>query len=227
MSLDIGLYIVPTPIGNLEDITLRALRVLKDIDYIACEDTRRTGNLLKQLDIPKKELISYYDSIESSKKYKIIELIQSKKSVALVSDSGTPLISDPGYKLIKECIEKKIPIYPLPGATAFVPALVASGFSVHHFCFFGFPPQKKGRKAFINKIKSCPYTVIIYEASNKIMKLLKEIQIEIGTDIQVCIAREISKVYEEFIRGTIGDCMEICEKRQLKGELVLIINEKL
>lgn len=227
MALEVGLYIVPTPIGNLEDITLRALRVLKDVDYIACEDTRRTGNLIKQLNIPKKELISYYDNVEERKKERIVQIIQEGKSIALVSDSGTPLISDPGYKLIKECIEKNIPIYPLPGATAFVPALVASGFAVHHFCFLGFPPQKKGRKAFIEKIVKCPYTVIVYEAANRILRLLKEIRDGIGDEIQICIAREISKVYEEFIRGTIKNCIEICEKRPLKGEVVLIINEKL
>ncbi len=227
MALDNGLYIVPTPIGNLEDITLRAINILREVDLIACEDTRRTGKLLKHLAIPHKELMSYYDSIEIHKKDKIVNLIQSGKSVALVSDSGTPLISDPGFKLIRECIEKQLPIYPLPGPTAFVPALVASGFPVHHFCFLGFPPPKKGRRIFIDKVIKCPYTVIIYEAANKILKLLKEIQSQLEFDIEICIAREISKVYEEFIRGRISDCISSIEKKQLKGELVLVINEKM
>ena len=221
------LYIVATPIGNLKDITLRALEVLKNVDLIACEDTRHTGLLLSRIGLKNKKLISYHDFNEEEKtKYLINELL-SGKIVALVSDAGTPCISDPGYRIVTAAIENKIKLFPLPGATAFVPALIASGAPVHNFVYLGFPPQKKGRRTFIQKACDLEFTTIFYESPHRINKLVDEIIEFAGSDRLICISREISKIYEEFIRDSAGNCKKIIESRSaLKGEIVLVMYGK-
>ncbi|MFH1052318.1 MAG: 16S rRNA (cytidine(1402)-2'-O)-methyltransferase [bacterium] len=219
------LYIVPTPIGNLDDITLRAIKVLPDVDIIACEDTRHTGILLKNLSIIPKKLISYHEHNEKSKSFEIIEEIKSGKKVALVSDAGSPLISDPGFPLIRLATEHNIKIIALPGATAFVPALSASGFPTNRFVFMGFAPQKKGRLTFIQELINIQSTIILYESSHRIIKLLDELNSIFEDSRQICIAREISKIHEEYIRGTANYCKEQLHlKQKVKGEFVVIID---
>jgi 16S rRNA (cytidine1402-2'-O)-methyltransferase len=223
--IEAALYIVPTPIGNLEDITLRAIKVFKNADIIASEDTRRTGQLLKSLDISHKKFISYHDYNERQKAEQIADLILNGQSVALVSDAGTPGISDPAYRLLNACIEKDIKLIPLPGATAFVPALLASGFGTDKFAFLGFPPHKKGRKSFIKKIAETGMTTIIYESPFRVEKLVNEmIEADLG-ECRICIAREITKLHEEFIRCTVSDCAALLKNhKNLKGEFVLVLD---
>lgn len=220
---DKTLYIVPTPIGNLEDITLRAIKILQNADIIACEDTRHTGNLIKKLEInTNAKLISYFEHNENEKTNFLINEIENGKVVALVSDAGTPAISDPGYRLIDKAIKNNVKIIPLPGANAFIPALIASGLPVHNFTFWGFPPQKKGRKTFISKVMNCENTSILYEASHRIIKLIGEIT-EIDDNRNICVAREISKIFEEYIRFNTSDFLNNKIKIVEKGEFVIII----
>ncbi|MCX6147355.1 MAG: 16S rRNA (cytidine(1402)-2'-O)-methyltransferase [Candidatus Kapabacteria bacterium] len=225
-KLKAGLYLVPTPIGNLEDITLRALRVLKECDLIACEDTRHSGMMLKKYQIEKK-LISYHDYNEADKSHYIAELIQSGKIVALISDAGSPCISDPGFKIVNLCNHFNLLIVPLPGATAFVPALTVSGFAIHNFTFLGFPPQKKGRQTFIKNMLERQETVIVYESSHRILKFVNELQ-EFGLgERRICLAREISKVFESFKIGNATEVLNYLKKAEnQKGEFVLVIEEK-
>jgi len=220
------LYIVPTPIGNLEDITLRAIRILSEVDIIACEDTRHSGQLLKHFKIIPNKLESYYEHNEGEKAKRLVEQMMLGKNVALISNAGTPCISDPGYKLIQEAITKKIKIISLPGASAFVPALIASGISIDNFAFFGFPPHKKGRKAFLQKVVSCEMTTIIYESPYKIKKLIDEL-ISLGCgERKCCLAREISKIYEEYIRCTVTELLDYFNHKEPKGEFILILSRK-
>lgn len=220
-----ALYLVPTPIGNLEDITLRALNILKEVDVIACEDTRNSGQLLKLLEIKPKRLVNYHNFNESEKSDELINLIKNGKSIALISDAGSPLISDPGFKIVNLCIDNEITIVPLPGATAFVPALSASGMPVNNFTFLGFPPAKKGRQTFLKSLEKIRHTVILYESPHKIIKLIEELIEIYGKNIQICIAREISKIYEEFSRGRIEDVLNTYRKKSsIKGEIVVIID---
>jgi len=217
------LYIVPTPIGNLEDITLRAIRILSEVDIIACEDTRVTKKLLNHIEIFDKKLISYHNYNENTISEKLIKALENKDNIALVSDAGSPGISDPGYRLVNKCIKKDIIITPLPGATALIPAISASGFANHDFIFMGFPPQKKGRKTFLEKVLSSGSTVILYESVHRIIKLLDEINVQ-TPDKKICIAKEITKIYEEFIRGTASEIKNILiENNKIKGEFVVII----
>lgn len=219
-----ALYLVPTPIGNLEDITLRALRILASADIVACEDTRHTGQLLKLLGIRAKSIESYHDHNEASKAEYLVGKIADGKSLALVSDAGSPSISDPGYRLVQAAVAGGIDIVPLPGATAFVPALSASGMSVHEFCFLGFPPQKKGRQTFLKRAAELDTTVIFYESPFRINKLVDELIEICGEDRKICIAREISKMFEEFLRGSLAELKKIMSERSnLKGEMVVII----
>lgn len=223
-KLEPGLYLVPTPLGNLEDITLRALRILRNVDIIACEDTRHTGNLLKLLDIHAKQVISYHDHNEAQKADYLISMILEGKSLALVSDAGSPAISDPGYRLVDSAIKSGVKIVPLPGPTAFVPALIASGLPVHKFTFVGFPPQKKGRKTFMEEVMALESTIIMYESPYRIEKLVQEIAEYGGKDRKVCVAREISKIYEEFIRASAQELIELFKsKTNLKGEFVVLV----
>ncbi|MCL2039360.1 MAG: 16S rRNA (cytidine(1402)-2'-O)-methyltransferase [Bacteroidetes bacterium] len=220
------LYIVPTPIGNLKDITLRALEVLKNVDIIACEDTRRSGLLLKSLDISSKNrLRSYHDYNEGTKTIQIINEIKNGKSVALISDAGTPCISDPGYKLVSSAKENNIKIVSLPGPTALITALVTSGMAVHNFTFIGFPPAKKGRQTFIKDVVNAENTTILYESSHKILKLIKEIA-ELDSNRNIFISREITKIYEEHISFNTSSFLKNEINIVEKGEFVVIIEGK-
>jgi len=220
-----ALYIVPTPIGNLEDITLRALRILKEADIIACEDTRRMGQLLKHYDIQAKRLESYFEQNEITKAGYLIELINNGFSVALTTDAGTPGISDPGFRIIKQAKEKNIKIIPLPGATSIIPALLGSGFALNEFKFVGFPPHKKGRQTFLNNLKYELSVIIILESPNRIIKLLNELYNVFENTRKICLARELTKIYEEFLIGTPVELIELLNKRQnIKGEFVVVIS---
>ena len=224
ITLEPGLYLVPTPIGNLGDITIRALEILKKCDIIAAEDTRTANQLLKHFDIVKKNIISYYDQNESDRTPQLIKEIQSGKAIAIISEAGSPIISDPGYRIVQAAIEQKLHIEALPGPTAFVPALQLSGLACHNFAFYGFPPIKKNRRKFFENIKNNNMTSIIYESPFKIIKTLKDLIEIIGGNRQASLSREISKIYEETIRGTLSDVLIELEKKQsIKGEIVLVI----
>ena len=219
-----ALYVVATPIGNLEDITLRALRILKSVDIIAAEDTRKTRILLNHYGI-QKELLSYYQFNESKRIPEIIKILKSGKSVAVVSDAGTPGISDPAYRLVKKAIEEKIRIIPIPGASAFLSALVVSGLPTDSFVFEGFLPHKKGRKTKLEKIKSETRTIILYESPHRILKTLYEI-LEIIGDRKITIAREITKMFEQVIYGKVSDVIKHLESKTIQGEFVIILAGK-
>ncbi len=222
--LEPALYIVPTPIGNLEDITQRAIKVLSEVNVIACEDTRHTGNLLKMLNIAYDKLLSYHEHNEAQRAEEIVGLIRVGKSVALVCDAGMPLISDPGYRAVRQTASAGLKIIPLPGANAILPALVASGLPVHAFSFLGFMPQKKGRKAFLMQINDLPHTCIFYESTHRIDKLLEEIKTIFEPTRKVVIAKEISKFHENFIRTTAGTAAEDLKKTsENRGEFVILI----
>lgn len=216
------LYIVATPIGNLEDITLRAIRILKEVDLIAAEDTRHTLKLLNHLEISK-PMISYHRHNEEVKTDVLIEKLLEGQDIALVSDAGTPGICDPGEEIIKQCIEKDIKIIPIPGACAMVNALIASGISTKEFNFLGFLPlNKKTRKEKLEEIKNSTKTIILYEAPHKLKNTLSDLS-SIVENRKMVLARELTKIHEEYIRGTIQEIIDKAEG--LKGELVLIIEE--
>ena len=214
------LYLVATPIGNLEDITLRALRILKEVDYIAAEDTRNTLKLLNHFEI-KKPLISNHRHNEEDRENILIEKLKEGKNIAVVSDAGTPGISDPGEVIVKRAIEEEIDIIPIPGACAAINALIASGLDTKEFVFLGFLPlNKKLRKEKLEEIKNENKTIIIYEAPHKIKDSLYDLKNVIG-DRKIVLARELTKIHEEFIRGNIDDIIEKSEN--LKGEMILLI----
>ena len=214
------LYIVATPIGNLEDITLRAIRILKEVDLIAAEDTRHTLKLLNHLEISK-PLISYHRHNEESKQEVLIDKLLEGQNIALVSDAGTPGICDPGEIIIKRCIEENIEIIPIPGACAFVNALICSGINTSSFCFLGFLPlNKNNRKEKLEEIKNQEKTTILYEAPHKLKETLKDLKQIIG-ERKIILARELTKIHEEFIRKNIDELINIAD--ELKGEFVIII----
>lgn len=217
-----ALYVVPTPIGNLEDITLRALHILKHVNVIAAEDTRTTKFLLDHFGI-EKTLLSFYSHNEQIRVPQIIQRLKNGDSVAIVSDAGTPGISDPAFSIITAAIENEIKIIPLPGATAFVPVLVASGMPTHEFVFEGFLPHKKGRKTKLERLKNEERTIILYESPHRILKTLTEL-LEYCGDRKVVIGREMTKIYEEIIRGNLSDVVKDFSTRIIKGEFVLIIS---
>lgn len=215
------LYVVATPIGNLEDITLRAIRILKEVDLIAAEDTRHTLKLLNHLEISK-PLISYHRHNEDVKSDVLIEKLQEGKNIALVSDAGTPGICDPGEEIIKKCIELEINVVPIPGACAMINSLICSGIDTKEFAFLGFLPlNKKLRKNKLNEIEKSNKTIIIYEAPHKLETTLKDLKQILNKDRKIVLAREITKIHEEFIRGNIDDLIE--KIQNIKGEIVLII----
>jgi 16S rRNA (cytidine1402-2'-O)-methyltransferase len=216
------LYIIPTPIGNLKDITLRSLEVLKEVEYIFCEDTRRTKILLDHYQIKNKKLISYFAPKEEEKIPYLLEILK-KSDAALVVDSGMPGISDPGYKLIKACLENNIEIEVLPGPSAFLTALVGSGLPLDKFLFLGFLP-KKGLKNYFEKLKDIEATIVFYESPKRIFKTLTVMK-EVYKEGKVVIAREISKIYEEYLRGELDEIIKILEKRKLKGEITIIFRK--
>ncbi len=219
------LYLIPTPVGNLEDITLRALRLLKEVSLILAEDTRTTSNLLKHYDI-KTPLQSHHKFNEHQQVEKIAERLAQGEDIALVSDAGTPGISDPGFLLTKTCIEHGIETECLPGATAFVPALVNSGFPCDRFCFEGFLPQKKGRLKRLTSLSEESRTLIFYESPYRLVKALQQMSEIFGPDRQACVVREISKVFEEFKRGNLQELADYYTEKGVKGEIVLIVEGK-
>lgn len=216
------LYLVPTPIGNLEDITLRALKVLGSADIILAEDTRKTGILLNKYDIEKK-VLSHHSHNEHAFAGKLAIRIQAGETMALVSDAGTPGISDPGYLLVRACLELGIEIESLPGPTAFVPALVASGLPCDRFCFEGFLPQKKGRMKRIEALSSEKRTVVFYESPHRLRKSLKQLCEVFGNGRPACLARELTKIHEEYIRGTLSEILSTVNEHEPRGECILIV----
>tara|TARA_B100000282_G_scaffold290641_1_gene261858 strand:+ start:1029 stop:1706 length:678 start_codon:yes stop_codon:yes gene_type:complete len=223
MSSNLCLSIVPTPIGNLNDITYRAVKVLKDSDIILCEDTRISKRLLDKYSIDK-PLYSYHIHNEHKVVEKYIQYIISGKKVSLISDAGTPGISDPGYLIIRESIKKNIEIDCLPGPTAFVPALINSGISSDKFVFEGFLPKKKGRMSRIEFLKEEKRSIIIYESPHRIKRLIEELKAVFGGQRLVSISRELSKIHQENIRGTLDEVDKNLESKNIKGEVILIIN---
>lgn len=216
------LYIVPTPIGNLEDITLRAIRILKEVDFILAEDTRTSSVLLKHLGI-EKPLRSHHKFNEHATVQAVADAIDAGKDVALVSDAGTPGISDPGFLLVRTCVERAIDVVTLPGATAFVPALVQSGFPCDRFCFEGFLPQKKGRKKRIEALAEEERTMIFYESPFRVVKCLEQLAEVMGEEREVAVSREITKMFEETVRGTLAEVAEHFRQHAPKGEFVIIV----
>lgn len=219
------LHLVSTPIGNLEDITLRALRILKEVDLVVCEDTRQTKKLLDRYQIVK-ALESFFEQNEESKIDKIIKLLQDGLNVALVTDAGTPSISDPGYRLVKAAIQKSVEVVPLPGPSAVTAALAASGLPTGSFVFVGFLPSKEGqRKNFLRTLGNEQRTIIAFESPERLNYCLQSI-LEILGDRLICVAREMTKVHEEFFRGRVSAGIEHFEKNKVKGEITLVIGEK-
>lgn len=216
------LYIVPTPIGNLEDITLRAIRILKEVDIILAEDTRKSGILLKHLSIEKK-MYAHHMHNEHKTVAMITERIANGEKIALITDAGTPGISDPGFLLIRECIAKGIEVECLPGATAFVPALVNSGLASDAFCFEGFLPQKKGRQTKIKSLVNEPRTIIFYESPHRLVKALEQFIEFFGPDRKASVSRELSKMFEENKRGTLQELADYFKTKTVKGEIVIVV----
>ena len=227
-DLDRGaaLYLVGTPIGNLEDITLRAVRVLKEVDGIACEDTRQTQKLLNHYGITTRT-ISYHQHNEMTRSTELVQAMQEGASLALVSDAGTPGISDPGFRLVSLAIRHRVPVVPIPGAAAFLAALVASGLPTDSFRFSGFLPAKRGeRRAALEAIKSSPRTQVFYETPHRIVEALEDVVEVLGARRHVVIAREVTKLHEEFLRGRAGEVLETLKSRDgVKGEITLLIGK--
>lgn len=217
------LFIVPTPIGNLQDMTFRAINVLKSVDLILAEDTRVSGKLLKHFEINTK-MQSYHMHNEHKILKSIVDKLKSGLKIALISDAGTPAISDPGFLLTRACVDEAIAIECLPGATAFVPALVNSGLPNDRFVFEGFLPIKKGRQTRLKLLAQETRTIVIYVSPHKLNKTLEEIVMYFGPDRQISVSRELSKIYEETLRGTAQSILEHYNSKQVKGELVLIIS---
>jgi len=227
-GLDQGaaLYLVGTPIGNLEDITLRAVRVLKEVDVIACEDTRQTQKLLNHYGITTRT-ISYHQHNEMTRSAELVKSLQEGGSLALVSDAGMPGISDPGFRLVSLAIRHRVPVVPIPGAAAFLAALVASGLPTDSFRFSGFLPAKRGeRRAALEAIKSSPRTQVFYETPHRIVEALEDVVEVLGGLRRVVIAREVTKLHEEFLRGRAGEVVETLKSRDgVKGEITLLIGK--
>ncbi len=216
------LFIVPTPIGNLEDMTLRSIRILREANLILAEDTRTSGFLLKHFEIST-PMMSHHKFNEHKTLVGIIQRIQSGQQVALISDAGTPSISDPGFLVVRACVEAGINVECLPGATAFVPALVASGLPNDRFCFEGFLPQKKGRQTRLKLLASETRTIIFYESPFRLVKTLQHLAEALGPDRKASVSREISKLYEETIRGSLTELTARFTQKPPKGEIVLIV----
>jgi 16S rRNA (cytidine1402-2'-O)-methyltransferase len=216
------LYIVPTPIGNLDDITLRAINTLKAADYILAEDTRTTAFLLKHLGIEKR-LYSHHKFNEHATAASVAEAIGEGRTVALVSDAGTPGISDPGFLLVRTCVEAGIEVETLPGATAFVPALVQSGFPCDRFCFEGFLPQKKGRTKRLEELKDESRSIIFYESPFRVVKCLEQLAEVFGQERKVSVSRELTKKFEQTVRGSLAEVAEYFREHEPKGEFVIVV----
>lgn len=219
------LYLVPTPIGNLEDITFRALRILKEVDFILAEDTRTAGQLLRHFEIDKK-VFAHHQHNEHQALKEVIKFLKEGKNLALVSDAGTPAISDPGFLLVRECIKEDIALETLPGATAFVPALVNSGLPCDRFHFEGFLPVKKGRQTKYKELAELNATIILYESPHRLLKTLEEFILYFGAGRRISVSRELTKIYEETVRGTVEELKAYYETHPVKGEFVICIEGK-
>ena len=219
------LYIVPTPVGNMEDMTLRAIRTLKEVDVVLAEDTRTSGILLKHFDIHR-PLLSHHKFNEHGTSQQVVERLLAGENVALISDAGTPGISDPGFFLVREAVRAGIKVQTLPGATAFVPALVSSGLPCDRFLFEGFLPQKKGRKSRIEALRDEPRTIVFYESPYRVLKTLQQLAECFGPDRRAAACREISKVHEECVRGTLDELIAHFTETEPRGEFVLVVAGK-
>lgn len=219
------LYIVPTPVGNLEDITLRAIRILKEVGLVLAEDTRKTGILLKYYDIENK-MQSHHQHNEHQTAEIIAKRINAGETVAIVTDAGTPGISDPGFLLVRTCLEAGIEVECLPGATAFIPALVASGLPCDRFYFEGFLPHKKGRNTRLNYLAKLDQTIVLYESPFRLAKTMLQLAEALGSERKGCVSREISKIYEEHRRGTLQDLANYYAEHEPKGEIVIVVGGK-
>lgn len=219
------LYLVPTPIGNLEDMTFRSVRILKQVSLILAEDTRTSMPLLSHYDIhtPLKShhLFNEHQTVEQ-----IVSLLKNGQDIALITDAGTPGISDPGFLLVRQCVQNNISVECLPGPTAFVPALVSSGFGCESFVFEGFLPHKKGRQAKLNDLKDQKRTIIFYESPYRVIKTIEQLLQVFGPDRKVCICRELSKKFEEHIRGTLQEVFDTYKDKQFKGEIVIVLSSE-
>lgn len=216
------LYIVPTPVGNMEDMTLRAIRILKEADLVLAEDTRTSGILLKHFEI-KNQLMAHHKFNEHGTSAAIVERLKGGQTIALISDAGTPGISDPGFYLAREAVAAGVEVQCLPGATAFVPAIVSSGLPCDRFCFEGFLPQKKGRATRLESLKAETRTMIFYESPYRVVKTLKQFAEYFGPERQVSACREISKIHEESVRGTLEEVIAHFEETPPKGEFVIVL----
>ena len=219
------LYLVPTPVGNLEDITFRAIRILKEADIVLAEDTRTSAPLLKHFGIDKK-VYAHHQHNEHKALHEIIRFLKEGKTVALISDAGTPAISDPGFLLVREAIKQQLEVSCLPGATAFVPALVNSGLPIDSFVFEGFLPVKKGRQTKLKLLSNENRTMVFYESPHRLIKTLEEFGTYFGHERRISVSREISKIYEETIRGTIPEVIEHFKNNLIKGEFVICMQGK-
>lgn len=217
------LFLVPTPVGNLEDMTFRAVRVLKQVSLILAEDTRTSLPLLSHYEIHT-PLKSHHLFNEHQSVKEVVKLLKSGQDIALITDAGTPCISDPGFLLVRECIKNNVEVECLPGATAFVPALIDSGFPCEKFCFEGFLPHKKGRQSRLQELKNEKRTIIFYESPYRVSKTLEQFVEVFGKDRQICICREISKKFEEHIIGTLGEISSNYKDKEFKGEIVLVLS---
>ena len=216
------LYIVPTPVGNMEDMTLRAIRILKEADVVLAEDTRTSGILLKHFGI-QQHLLSHHKFNEHGTTSGIIERLKAGQTVALISDAGTPGISDPGFFLVREAAKAGIEVQTLPGATACIPALISSGLPCDRFCFEGFLPQKKGRQTHLESLRDEPRTMVFYESPYRLLKTLQQLAEMMGGDRQVSVCREISKVHEESVRGTLDEVIAHFTQIEPRGEIVIVL----
>lgn len=216
------LYVVPTPIGNLEDITLRAINTLREVDFILAEDTRTTSHLLRHLGI-EKPMHSHHKFNEHATVERVAESIAAGHDVALVSDAGTPGISDPGFLLVRKCVERDIEVVTLPGATALIPAVVQSGFPCDKFCFEGFLPQKKGRMKRLEELATETRTIVLYESPYRVVKCLEQLAETFGQERRVAVVREITKKFEETVRGTVSEVLEHFREHEPKGEFVIVV----
>jgi len=216
------LFIVPTPVGNMEDMTFRAIRILKEADLVLAEDTRTSGILLKHFEI-KNHLMSHHKFNEHGTSAAVVERLLAGQNVALISDAGTPGISDPGFFLVREAVRAGVEVQCLPGATAFVPALVASGLPCDRFAFEGFLPQKKGRQSKLESLRDESRTMIFYESPYRVVKTLQQFADVFGGDRQVSVCREISKIHEESVRGTLTEVLSHFKEHEPKGEIVIIL----
>jgi len=219
------LYIVPTPIGNLDDITIRGLKILETVDLILCEDTRRSKRLLNHFNI-KSKLRSHHKFNEHKEVQFIVEKIKKGQDVALISDAGTPGISDPGFLIARTCLENNIDIECLPGATALIPALLISGISIEKFVFEGFLPVKKGRKTRLDQLKEENRTMVFYESPHKLIRTLNDFSQTFGLDRKISVSRELTKIYEETVRGTISELINHYQEKSPKGEFVIVLDGK-